>query len=236
MSESSVTHGSTGWRSAARDVVLIVVSILIAFVLDASWDASQERARRASVMEAIETEFSRNLEMLRADSTKLAEARAATSALLSEFSPAGTDLSADSIRMLIVTSFDVQSGFEPIVGVSATLGPQEASQFLGDSLSLLIARWQPRPRRFASQGELLEAGVVRVVGVWSELGLPVSDFTPPYVGVPPSGFGGDVRTMLRHVEVESLFASRAVELAELSIDYGEAAELVRQIISTAGAS
>ena len=48
---------ATTWRDAGRDVVLIVVSIMIAFALDAWWDGLGERKAQREQVEALRSEF-----------------------------------------------------------------------------------------------------------------------------------------------------------------------------------
>jgi uncharacterized membrane protein affecting hemolysin expression len=45
------------WRDARRDVVLIVVSILIAFTLDAWWDGLRERRAQSEQLATLWSEF-----------------------------------------------------------------------------------------------------------------------------------------------------------------------------------
>ncbi len=44
--------------------IAIVVSILLAFAIDAWWDGSREREREATVLEGLQTEFEANRERL----------------------------------------------------------------------------------------------------------------------------------------------------------------------------
>jgi hypothetical protein len=221
---------AANWRDAIRDVVLIVASILIAFGLDAWWNSRQVADSTSSVRAALLAEFRANLDGLVNDSARLADAREAALGLLVLFSPSPRELEADSVRLLINRSFSVSRGFTPTVGVSATLNSEEISSFLGDSIAILLARWQPEVQRIIHEGQTLEDGLAKIVGTWARMGIPISDFAPPYAQVPPSGFAGDFRVMLQDVETESLFAVQAVGFALMTYQYNTASGLAREII------
>ena len=52
------------WRAAGRDITLIVVSILIAFSLDAWWQRGRDRALKQEHMQALLNEFRATLSPL----------------------------------------------------------------------------------------------------------------------------------------------------------------------------
>src|SRR5687768_3911791 len=95
------------WRNALRDVVLIVVSITIAFMLDAWWNGRQEDRRAARHTAALQHEFALTLAGLKTDQEDVARAMSATRAILQEMGGRRPQSFADSLARLINSSYDV---------------------------------------------------------------------------------------------------------------------------------
>ena len=61
------TENSSRWsplRSIPREILVVVVSILIAFSLDAWWDLSKDRREEGSLLRALVSDFGENLDQL----------------------------------------------------------------------------------------------------------------------------------------------------------------------------
>jgi len=225
-----LTPFAKNWRDAFRDMVLIVMSILIAFALEAWWAGTQLTERAEDVRLGLQAEFQANVESLAGASTRLEVGIAANSGMLDLFGPGTPTLSVDSLQILIGRNFGVDDGFRPGAGVSRTLTAEEMSGLLGDSVAVLLARWSPTIDRIRDLGQLLEGGSVVLTRHWASLGIPVSNFTPPYARVPESGFDADASNMLRDVETESLFSVRAVQLGKLGFEYATATEIAETLV------
>jgi hypothetical protein len=82
-----VTESRALWRHLAMEALVIVGSILLAFAIDAAWDARQEREELREVLEGLRTELVENRELI-------AESRSGTSLgieRLIRFSAGSTD-------------------------------------------------------------------------------------------------------------------------------------------------
>ncbi|MDX1395575.1 MAG: hypothetical protein R3195_14410 [Gemmatimonadota bacterium] len=234
MGEAPLSSFASNWRDAIRDVVLIVVSILIAFGLEAWWDARGSRAHARDVESALIAEFQTNLELFRADSLRLAEAIAATTTLLANFSPEPPTISSDSVSTLVARSFRQGRGFTPTVGVSATLDAGEIAGLVGDSTAVLLARWRRIGEISDSWADRMEGSTTAIVRSWAASGISVASFSPS-LPMPPSRLSRPPTAILTDSQTEGLLAERAIYLNSISDRiYPETRGLARAILESLG--
>ena len=129
------------WRDAGRDVVLIVVSILIAFALDAWWGSLLGRRADETQLRVLHSELVAAQRGLDAFSEGLELAGASTRALLELMDPDAGAPSADTLVILFVGSFNL--GFADLrrsaaVEVLATRNPLLAGR---SSLTTNLEDW-----------------------------------------------------------------------------------------------
>jgi hypothetical protein len=130
------------WRSSLRDVLLIVVSILIAFGLDAWWDGRVARGEERSVLVAVREDF--RAARLELDSVLARNERDVTTitALLSMNLSRSEQLSPDSAATLLAPAVFGGLTFDPSMGaVQALLSGGLLNQIQNNELAAALAAW-----------------------------------------------------------------------------------------------
>ena len=144
--------GPSQLRSRLAEATAIVLSILLAFGIQAWWDDRGERHEEVQLLSALRTEFAVNLERVAEISAFHADLRATAEALLSAAADSGSEPTADSVAKLIgdVTWWGGYTAFE-----SATL----SAVILGGKLDLIqdqdlgsqLTAWQHHVETTAGQ-------------------------------------------------------------------------------------
>lgn len=113
---SLVDRVGISWRSAFRDVVLIVVSILIAFTLEAWWDGQQTLDEEKAALAAVRDDL--RAARLELDSVLLRNERVITAAgVVLTLSPDEIgSLSSDSALRLMIGAYGGGLTFDPTTG------------------------------------------------------------------------------------------------------------------------
>ena len=70
------------WKRITAEGIAIVVSILLAFAIDAAWDESRERAQERRALRGLQEEFTENLRLLETNLDGHRSTLRATTALL----------------------------------------------------------------------------------------------------------------------------------------------------------
>ena len=217
------------WGRIAAEGIAIVVSILLAFSIDAAWDASRERAEERRALSGLRDEFRENLERLDANLGRHRTTLSACRALLA-ISDGGPVPAPDSTAILLRRAFVDAFSYNPSVGVLEGLIASGDLGLIRDTeLRNLLASW---PAQLEENGED-EAWVFKDV---QEIYIPYLNSAvaaraiwagsvgphPDYSGV----FGSD--------EFEELVAMRAYG-AEILIDENEALRaLLHRILERTG--
>lgn len=102
------------WMRWLGEGALIVISILLAFAIDAWWDGRQEANQRNELLQALHDDFSATSELL-ADAIRSAEAIRERSATYLQVVEEGEDIPVDSLRRLY-RSISQGTPFEARVG------------------------------------------------------------------------------------------------------------------------
>jgi hypothetical protein len=112
--------GRIPWMRLAVEGILIVVSILAAFGIDAWWDARTERVTRETLLENLRQDFQRNLFLIDSISAEHGQIKAAARELM-QFTGPGAQITVgpDSIGNLIV-AVTVRHRFRPAQGSLAS--------------------------------------------------------------------------------------------------------------------
>ncbi len=146
------------WRDATRDVVLIVVSIIIAFAVDAWWEELAEQRQEQDHLAALLAEFEVVRLGLDAQLSAVARSRGATEEILRLTGPSPSSVSADSLAGLINDSFNLGVFASAGGALQALLASGGLSLIQSDSLSALLAEWPRLRESIAANEELLVLG------------------------------------------------------------------------------
>lgn len=101
----SPTRERVPWRRALIEGFVIVVSILLAFGIDAAWETSRERAEEAQFLADLRDEFDANRTALRVVIAERESRVILTRILIREAGPDKQGLSSDSLAVLAELSY-----------------------------------------------------------------------------------------------------------------------------------
>jgi hypothetical protein len=200
-----------GWWNAARDVLLMVLSILIAFGLDAWWDGSQVRRNERAALLGLRAEFESNRDLLQSAMEAHEQVLASTKSLLGIIGPTAvsdTTLENDLNVLLGTHTFDPPTGT-----LDGLLNSGQLGLIQDDSLRTMLASWQSWIEDVAE--DEIEAKRQLEDRITPFLGqrMPLRDIAVGVgllEGVSASGFAGQYDDLLRTMEFESLLVGRAV--------------------------
>lgn len=129
------------WRRITAEGAAIVVSILLAFAIDASWDSSRERAEEEQALEGLRVEFSENRRLLQANLEGHRAVLGASGELLTISDGVGA-AEPDSVAFLLRRVFIDAFSFNPSVGVlEGLIASGDLGLIRSEELRSLLASW-----------------------------------------------------------------------------------------------
>lgn len=200
----------TRWGRVVAELVIIVLGVLIALGVDASWGRMQDRAREAELLADLSEEFAENEVRLRADIARNDSVAARLDAWYAIVS-SEAEVSADSIATLLNGSLFL-SRFDPLNGVlNGVIETGELGLVRNVALRNKLAGWQ---------GKVEEARIT-ALDVQAYRSSVMSEVFDVALG---SGSRGRHETVLRSVQEFSDIAMR--QQRALLIDLAEIRELL----------
>lgn len=193
-------------RQFLAEGILIVVSILLAFAIDASWNDRLRRQDQQRAMHALEQEFGAASELLTRVSLAHKNGFTAGEALLRFTGPEATQIDSDSLAEILPPLFRIPY-FSPSLGtLEAILSSGNLRIIESDELRAALATF---PVALADLNRTQDYGAQLVLGHF----VP---FVAPHIplrryGMTSRGetsFTGDVGPLLRSLEFENLVQVR----------------------------
>lgn len=129
------------WLRIAAEAVAIVGSILLAFGIDAAWDARQDRSTERQIIADLRADFDSTMVSLEGALARTIQARDASLALLDHTGPAPRLASAERFDSLLplVSS---EGTFDPTNGTLASLLSSEGLQVISNyEVRALLSKW-----------------------------------------------------------------------------------------------
>jgi hypothetical protein len=164
------------WPRILAEGLVIVVSILLAFWIDAWWDRQQEEARRTDLLSSLCSDFTTTASLLD-DALARADVALAASAGFVEWTQGGVDLRGDSVRSLSRGVF-VGITFEPsIANYEAAIASGAISRLRSGSLLAALNRFDQGMEGYRQHDDL--SGEIFYWGPMHDLRLelgPTSEF------------------------------------------------------------
>jgi hypothetical protein len=227
-------HSGPRWvRSAIRDVVIVVFSILLAFAIDAWWDGRAARDREQDLMEALVTELAAatdDIEQYRDHHARVADAGSELIGLRGE--PRVSRERADSLLGVIILG----RPYSPSGAVLGSLLGSDGAAGLSDpDAAVRLARWRQSASNLAAHSGIVAYHVTNDLNAYVNRYIPYRtlDLAAGSVdGIQPSSFPTNVLSLMEDVEFENVvynryyLASRAVEEAE------EVLALTREVVAS----
>ncbi len=138
--DGQLTQG-IAWKRIAAEGVAIVVSILLAFAIDAAWDASRERAEERQALSGLREEFRENLDLLEINLRAHRSTLSAATTLLA-ISDGGPQPAPDSTAVLLRRVFIDAFSYNPSVGVlQGLIASGDLGLIRDPGLRNLLASW-----------------------------------------------------------------------------------------------
>lgn len=136
-----------GIRDAVREVGLIVLGILIAFSVDAAWDARQVRRAERDVLHSLQGEMAYNLRELDASDSLRSAGLEAGRALFALTGPDAAMRPWADLESLLLRLSEGALTFEPRTGtINSIVGGGRLDLIRNDSLRSALASWQEQLR------------------------------------------------------------------------------------------
>ena len=211
----------SNWRDAGRDVVLIVVSILIAFSVDAWWGRTLDRRADEAEARALRDELAAGRESLASTLAGLERAAAATDDVLALMGPSAPAPGVEELFPLMGQSLnlgfrelrssvvrEVLTARNPLLSEDSTLMRQLDEWVLGAEDLVLDAGHLERNRDVDLQGALIGVGFPGIAVVGAQ-----------YLDLPTPTFPLETGALVRSSEVYAVFYYRAfrIELVRSSV-------------------
>ena len=197
------------WKASFRDIVLIVVSILIAFALDAWWQAGRDRAFVRTQMVGLLDELISTHKELKIFLENLESASMGTKQILERMGPSPEPIQSPELIELFGTSFDV-AVYHP---AKPTLDSMLASGELSNVDPALLAKleaWQMNANNIRIDSEHLERNrEIDFLPAIKNTGYSFRAIVPPdLIGITPTKFPTNTHALLSSSEVESVLTMR----------------------------
>lgn len=209
------------WGDAARDITLIVASILIAFSLDAWWDVLQERRVQSEQIVTLMSEFEAARDTLTSLSAYLGGAAEATNELLTLMGPDAPGADSEKLFTLLERTLNFGAAapnYTALESVLRTSNPQIEAR---DSLVALLGKWPGQMEDLEDDLAQLERNRdVDLQAALVEVGIAGIAFLPTVqnLGLPASSFPVDLNRLVRSVNVYAALSYRALRLKVLLLN------------------
>ncbi len=196
------------WLRVLTEGVVIVLSILLAFSIDAWWDGRQERDREYAALDALARDFDNAAVILDRHAAVLESTAAAAKILLGWTGPNARPRPADSLATLMVPMWRL-TRFEPPMGtLDALLGSGDFRLVRSDQLRGALAAFRAQ---LASMNRTQDYGRDVAFGLWAPYmlrALPQRNFGARGDGA--SEFEADLVGQLRSMEFENVVNIRLI--------------------------
>ena len=231
-----MTHRERSRSVLSRAVVeflVIVVSILAAFALDAWWESRSERARVVERLEALEAELLTTRELIAEERGQLASTRSAVTAILGHISPDAPLISPDSLNTLMDLSFrhgtiELQGGLAQSLQTTG-----EAMSIQSDGITSLLATWPVALADVRSKSAMLEQNreiiLDHLYGTYPT--LDITHKTGQMSAYPTSDFTASAAVVQRDLRMEGLFGNRGMLIEDTDMKLVDLDESAAEILA-----
>jgi len=193
-------------RESVREGLVVVVSILIAFSLDAWWDVWSDRRDESEILGSLATEFAENRDRLSQDIEDVRGYVGAAQRLLSALEDPAVVLSTDSAGAYLWRTMSWRTTNFRTATLDAVVGGGRLELIRDDSLRVALAGW---PSRLADSAE-------EEVFEWREITERYRPLVGRYVAIPslegeaspPAPSAAQVERLLPTTEFRSALAMR----------------------------
>jgi hypothetical protein len=216
-------------RRIFAEGVAIVVSILLAFAIDAWWDEARERSRERTVLTGLRSEFDANRARL-AGNVSEHEATHKAALSLIDLSDSGGAVPPDSMDYLLRRVFIDAYSYNPSGGVlDGLIASGELGLVRDPELRGLLASWPGQLDENAEDEAWVFKDVQDVYTPYLNRVLTTRNLWTGGTDLPASGEIPDYSTILGTTEFENLVGMRAYGARILVYENQQLMELVERI-------
>lgn len=221
------------WARVLVEAFVIVASILIAFGIDAWWDARAERGEERTALQGLMGDFDAAGHLLEASVLVIDSAATAAEAILNLVDPEGDPGLADSLAVLIPQIIRRPVFLAPMGTLEALLGSGDLGLTSNDTLRAALASF---PSHVADMSVTQEFGSQVVFGSL----LPFLNERVPMLryglmATGESGFVGDPGGLMRSMEFENLAQNRLMGIRFEKLVAEEMAHRIASVRALIGA-
>jgi hypothetical protein len=228
MSETASTDPPR--RRILAEGVAIVVSILLAFAIDAWWDEARERSRERTVLTGLRAEFEANRTRLGANLAQHEGTHEAAVALM-DLSDSGAALPPDSMAYLLRRVFVDAYSYNPSGGVlEGLIASGELGLIRDTELRGLLASWPGQLDENAEDEAWVFKDVQDVYTPYVNRVLPTRNIWTSGTDLPRARDIPDYSVVLGTTEFENLVGMRAYGARILVYENEELMDLVDRIV------
>ncbi len=233
MDDPEVGRSST-LRRRVGEGITILVSILLAFGIDAWWDTWREDATLQGHLAAVLAEMEGNRRALLADATRISRAASAQRAILGLTGPAPRALPEDSLAGLIGASFDGVPGILTTGALESLLASGTLASVSDVELQARLLNWRGRYESIRAQAGVFQAGRASLIETLGD-GLPLLDAAHVVdPGLPSSSFRFDVGALLSDPRLEAHVANLGALSARMDLDLDVLIRLTDEVLDRLG--
>jgi hypothetical protein len=200
------------WLRLGVEGVLIVLSILAAFAIDAWWDARADHRARQQILLNLKQDFEQNLVIVDTAYARHGRIKAAARELLGQMGPRGSrEFTDDSIASLLQRVMD-RERLQPVQGsLTSLLNSGQWDLLENDALQSALAEWPTHVARVNSREDQAIEGINnRLIPRIHSL-VPIRDIDmvmPQFREVGPSRFPMDYDLLLSDMVFEGAVDER----------------------------
>ncbi len=198
------------WPRVLGEGVIIVVSILLAFWIQAWWDDRQESIEEQSLLRQLKSEFEENAVLLADKRAGHEAARVAGLRLLSVMGPDAEveELGIESARNALITILLLRT-FDPGTGaLSTVISSGKLDLISSEELRTDLASWPARYQDISEDEQWLVAMSQDRLGPYFSEFATMRNMTVALKDIRPSLFPEDIETMLRDRKFENIVVSK----------------------------
>lgn len=232
MSETAATH--LPWRRILAEGAAIIVSILLAFAIDAWWDGVRERDQERTVLAGLQSEFRTNSARLEANLAAHEGTLDAATELIA-ISDGSGPVPRDSMVFLLRRVFVDAYSYNPSGGVlEGLIASGELGLIRSPELRGLLASWPGQLEENAEDEAWVFKDVQEVYTPYLNRVLPTRAIWASGADLPLADDQPDYTVVLGTTEFENLVAMRAYGARILGDENEALKELVDRIVGLIG--
>ena len=218
MTEPQAQGRQTSVGRLLLEGLTIVVSILLAFWIDAMWDLSRERAQGLEHLEAVRTELQDNRDLLaRYAAGCEGDNLAANRQLLALMGPSPEPVPLDSVTRLLAATFASPPPSLRTIAFDAMVASGALVDVGSQELQTEFRTWEAVLRTRESRVSIFNANLEKTVDYLVSSGV----FGPAgssRVALPESRFGVEARTLLSDQVLEGWLRNMAIRRGQVCLD------------------